>query len=116
MHAEIMYEKEAHIQQAICNLLSVYHIFYFSIPNEHYNISHAQGTTLKKMGLVPGMPDLAILHGGKIYFMEIKNAEGRLTEHQKIIHAELSRRGYVVSVVRSVADAIVYLNAHGITT
>ncbi len=96
--------KESTIQQQICEYLSLLGIFYFSIPNEHYNISHAQRTQLRKMGLLPGMPDLCVLANKTCYFLEIKTASGRLTAQQTVIHEILKKRGYIVEVCRSVED------------
>ena len=106
--------KESTIQQQICEYLSLLGIFYFSIPNEHYNISHAQRTQLRKMGLLPGMPDIGILENNNIYFIEIKTASGRLTEQQTVIHEILKKRGYTVEVCRSVEDVAIFLKRWGI--
>lgn len=99
-----MKKTESILQQQICEYLSIKGVFYFSVPNEHYNISHAQRMTLKKMGLLPGMPDLAILANGSIYFLEVKTESGRVSEQQKNIHNVLTSMGYIVEVVRSVED------------
>jgi len=96
--------KESIIQQQICDYLSLQGIFYFSIPNEHYNISHGQRVTLQKMGLVSGMPDLCILHNGTAYFLEVKNETGKASKQQLIIHKALTDKGYKVVIVRSVED------------
>ena len=96
--------KESTIQQQICEYLSIKGVFYFSIPNEHYNISHGQRTTLKKMGLLPGMPDLCILHGGRVFFIEVKAPGEYPTPKQANIHDALMARGYPVEIARSVED------------
>jgi hypothetical protein len=99
--------KESTIQQQICDYLSAAGYFYFSVPNEHYNISHAQRTTLKKMGLTPGIPDLVVCSPGRrVIFIEVKNETGVVSKDQKIVHAALRRIGHVVYVVRSVEDVI----------
>ena len=96
--------KESIIQQQICEYLSLQGIFYFSIPNEHYNISFAQRTTLQKMGLVSGMPDLCILHNGTAYFLEVKNETGKPSKQQLLIHKILTEKNFKVAIVRSVED------------
>jgi len=105
---------ESMLQQMICEYMSLKGIFYFSIPNEHYNISYAQRTTLKKMGLVSGIPDLAILANDTVYFMELKSTSGKLNKHQKIVIPALRKRGYNVAIIRSLDQAIEQLNAWGI--
>ena len=97
--------KESHIQQQICELLSKAGVFYFSIPNERWGISHAQRTSLKKMGLTPGMPDLCIIHDGRPYFLEVKTDIGGLSEGQERMIKILLLKGVKVSVVRSLSEA-----------
>jgi hypothetical protein len=99
--------KESTIQQQICDYLSAKGFFFFSIPNEHWNISHAQRRLFKKMGMLPGMPDLCVITDwGHIFFLEVKTDEGKVSEQQKIIHEVLKRKGIAVFVVRSLEEAI----------
>jgi len=98
--------KETTLQEMTCNLLSSLNIFYFSIPNEHWNITFAQLNKLKKRGMIPGIPDLAILHDKKIYFMEFKSEKGKLTKQQMIIIEYLREHGYNVAVVHNFQEVI----------
>jgi len=99
--------KESIIQQQICDYLSAKGFFYFSIPNEHWNISHAQRTLFKKMGMLPGMPDLCVITDwGHVFFIEVKNETGKVSEQQKRIHEVLKRKGFAVYVVRSLEETI----------
>ena len=96
--------KESIIQQQICDYLSAVGVFYFSIPNEHYNISHGQRVTLHKMGMLSGIPDICVLANGTCYFLEVKNGTGKPSKQQLIIHKALTDKGYKVAIVRSVDD------------
>ena len=96
--------KESIIQQQICDYLSAVGVFYFSIPNEHYNISHGQRVTLHKMGMLSGIPDICILANNTCYFLEVKNEKGKPSKQQLIIHKALTDKGYKVAIVRSVED------------
>ena len=96
--------KESIIQQQVCDYLSAVGVFYFSIPNEHYNISHGQRVTLHKMGMLSGIPDICILANGTCYFLEVKNETGKPSKQQLIIHKALTDKGYKVAIVRSVDD------------
>ena len=96
--------KESIIQQQICDYLSAAGVFYFSIPNEHYNISHGQRVTLHKMGMLSGIPDICILANNTCYFLEVKNETGKPSKQQLIIHKALTDKGYKVAIVRSVED------------
>ena len=58
------------------------------------------------MGLVPGMPDLAILANGTIYFMELKVEGNTLNKSQKIIIPILVGRGYNVAVMYNFEQAV----------
>lgn len=73
-----------------------------------------RGAQLKRMGLLPGMPDLLFLHKGCVYFLELKAAKGRLTPAQKDIHTWLENHGFVVNVARSVEEALSILKRWGL--
>ena len=107
--------KESIIQQQICNYLSVVGVFYFSILNEaaimilkmfHIPdaVSYRIVSFLKKMGLLPGIPDICILANNTCYFLEVKNETGKPSKQQLIIHKALTDKGYKVAIVRSVED------------
>jgi hypothetical protein len=66
------------------------------------------------MGLVPGMPDLAILANGTIYFMELKVEDGILSKHQKIIIPRLIEKGYQVAIVYNFEQAVEQLKMWGV--
>lgn len=54
-----------------------------------------------------GSPDiLGILEGGRFLALEVKLPKGKVTEHQEAWLAEAKRLGAIVSVVRSVDEAI----------
>lgn len=63
---------------------------------------------LKRRGVVTGWPDIEIIYkvdnSFRILFLEVKNADGSLTEKQKALHHELIEDGHDVYVVRSVND------------
>ena len=109
-----MTRQESMLQQMICEYLSLNNIFYFSIPNEHWNISFAELNALKKRGMVPGMPDLAILKNQKIYFLEFKSERGKLSKNQQIIIDYLITHNYEVAIVRSFRSAMEILKLWGI--
>lgn len=96
--------KESTLQIQCVNYLSILcnkhnDLMFFSIPNEHYNISHAQRTTFKKMGLLIGVPDFCILYQGQTLFIEFKKLGEKPNDTQKIIHDKIRKCGHTVSVV-----------------
>ena len=109
-----MTKQERILQQMTCEYLSLNNIFYFSIPNEHWNISFAELNALKKRGMVPGMPDLAILKNQKIYFLEFKSKNGKLSKNQQIIIDYLIAHNYDVAVVDNFDDTREMLKLWGI--
>jgi len=56
--------------------------------------------------MIPGIPDLAILHDKKIYFMEFKSEKGKLTKQQMIVVEYLREHGYNVAVVRNFQEVM----------
>jgi hypothetical protein len=53
---------------------------------------------------MPGMPDLMICMSSGSYhalFIEMKTEKGKLSDTQKIVHAQLINAGYAVKVCRS---------------
>jgi hypothetical protein len=83
---------------------------FFSIPNEGAmtgaggKMPFALMTTLKKMGMLPGIPDLCIIKNGHPLFVEIKTKTGKLQENQKLVHANLILKNCTVAVIRSLGD------------
>jgi len=106
--------KESIIQQQICDYLSAVGVFYFSIPNEHYNISHGQRVTLHKMGMLSGIPDICVLANGTAYFLEVKNETGKPSKQQLLIHNILTEKNFKVAIVRSVEDVQKIIKEWGI--
>lgn len=72
----------------------------FHVPNEGQK-SAREGAILKSMGVIPGVPDLILIWGGKTYGFEMKTTTGVLSPAQKKLHAVWGVQGVVVEVVRS---------------
>ena len=116
--------KESLIQKQIIEYLSQiarrYNFFFFSIPNEGFmSAAIAAGMNkktmaimtnhFKKMGMVPGIPDLCILcntttekidyeAGPKTIFIEVKKPGEKPTPGQKLIHEAIRKLGHRVYV------------------
>ena len=99
-------------QVRVCERLSLAGVFYFSVPNEHKDVT--QITKLKKTGMIPGIPDLCILHDDTVYFLEMKSTSGRMSDQQTIIHGILMQRGYHVATAYGYDDAMRILTEWGI--
>jgi hypothetical protein len=71
----------------------------------------------KRMGVIPGIPDLILWTGeGRTFGLEIKTDVGRLSKEQKAIHEWMKRSGLQVAVVRSIDDVRAALAAWGVET
>lgn len=106
-------QSESSIQKQIVDYLSRYarryNFIFFSIPNEGAMITAMiagmnQRTMaiminhFKKMGMLPSIPDLAILWNGKTIFIEVKKPGEKPTPKQTLIHNAIRRLGFRVYV------------------
>jgi len=104
---------EHDIQKAITNYLDLKNICYFAVPNGgHRHMLVAK--KLKAEGVKAGVPDLAIVHNGKYYGIEVKTPKGRLSENQKLMITLLENNGASVGIVRGISDTAELLNEWGI--
>ena len=69
---------------------------------------------LKKMGLLPGVADLEIIHKGRAYFLEVKKPGGQLSDAQKLFRQRALDCGAEYVVVKSVDGVISALMGWGI--
>ena len=58
----------------------------------------------KKLGMVPGFPDLLVLWQGHAWFIEVKAPGGRLTEKQQAVGLDIAANGHRFGVVWSLED------------
>jgi hypothetical protein len=71
-------------------------LFWFAVPNGGFR-SKVEAAIMKATGTRPGVPDLAFIHEGRAYFLEVKTESGRPTEHQLKAISEINDAGgYVV--------------------
>ncbi len=71
---------------------------------------------LTGMGVVAGFPDLIVLTGGRVLFLEVKSPTGRLSPAQREFRDKVQAQDFGWALVRSVEDALGALADHGITT
>jgi hypothetical protein len=65
------------------------------------------------MGVHPGFADLVIVSEGRVAFLEVKTAKGRLSGDQKAFRDIIRAQGLPYAVVRSIDDALCALGSHG---
>ena len=96
---------EHEIQKAIVQYLDLKGLLNFAIPNggqRHIAVARK----LKAEGVKAGIPDIALIHKGKYYGIEVKTSKGRLSDSQKQMIERIEDNGSLVGVVRSVGETI----------
>jgi len=107
-------ERQIHID--VCEHLrrrSAPNLFWFHPANGgKRNIIDA--VNLKRMGVVPGVPDLVAIHRGKFYGLELKTAVGRPTEAQLEAMDRINMAGGYTCIARGFDEAIKALLSWGL--
>lgn len=80
-----------------------------------------EAAKLLRMGMLPGVADLAILTAratayGRLFFLEVKTKSGKLSKEQKEFRDFCDMACVPYVVVRSIDDARAFLLEHGIQT
>jgi hypothetical protein len=73
-----------------------------------------RGAILHGLGVKRGLPDMLVVNDGRVVWLELKSAKGRISEGQQECHAALARARCPVAVVRSLEDAIDALQRAGV--
>lgn len=102
--------KESSTQSRVVQFIKVFYpkTLMFSIPNGAHT-SAKNRLRLSKEGLLPGVPDLCILEKRKGFhglFIEFKTDEGKLSEEQQKVIAQLGANGFLCFVARHHETAI----------
>ncbi|WP_050526764.1 nuclease [Pseudorhodobacter aquimaris] len=71
---------------------------------------------LAGMGVHPGFADLLVISEGRVLFLEVKSAKGRLRPAQDAFRETVLAQGFGWALVRSVDDALGALADHGFTS
>lgn len=83
-------------------------------PNEGRRSFQAQ-RALKSNGVRKGWPDIELVAGGKVYFVELKAAGRYPSPAQQACHGDLERAGCKVAVARSLKEVETVVRAWGLT-
>jgi hypothetical protein len=68
------------------------------------------------MGVHPGFADLLVISEGRLLFLEVKSAKGRLRPDQEGFRDTVCAQGFGWALVRSVDDALAALADNGFTS
>ncbi|PRX33971.1 VRR-NUC domain-containing protein [Meinhardsimonia xiamenensis] len=66
------------------------------------------------MGVCPGWPDLVVLAGGRVVFLEVKAPGGRVSAAQRAFRDAVEDQGHHWALVRSIDDALGALSEAGV--
>jgi len=88
-------------------------LFAFHPANGGYR-SRTEAAIFAGLGVVPGVPDLILIHDGQTYGLELKADRGRLSPAQTECHARLEAAGAIVAVARGLDAAIAQLEEWGL--
>ena len=83
-------------------------IFFFHPANGGYR-KPVEAAILYSLGLVAGVPDLIILRKGHCYGLELKTAQGRLSEAQGRTIELMRAAGCTVGICYGLQDALAWL-------
>src|SRR5262245_43790757 len=66
--------------------------------------SKTEAAIFRRLGTKAGLPDLFLLYQSKLYGLELKTEQGRLTNQQRTCHAALRAAGAIVGVAFGLND------------
>jgi hypothetical protein len=76
--------------------------------------SPIEARILKGLGVIAGVPDIIIIHATKVYALELKADDGRITDAQLACHERLRTAGARVGVAFGIDGALRQLNEWGL--
>ena len=108
---------EAKFQRVVTNYLAVIlpKTVWFSAIG-HGGGGVIRGAQLKAAGVRAGVPDIMLIHEGRVYFCELKTGYTRVSQDQKDCHAAILAAGGKVEVCRHLDEVTDCLKRWGIPT
>jgi hypothetical protein len=77
--------------------------------------SAVEGGRRRRLGALPGWPDMGVFWQSRIVLLELKRSRGgQLSPAQRALHPRLEAAGFPVAVVRSVDEALAAVSAAGV--
>jgi hypothetical protein len=87
--------------------------FFFHYPAGGWR-SPIEAKILKALGTIAGVPDLIIIFKSRIYCLELKAENGRVTDVQHVVHERLRRAGAEVATAFGLDQALAQLMRWGL--
>ena len=79
---------------------------YTTFPAGGYRLTKNSAVTLKRHGMMPGMPDLLVFFDKRTIGLELKSTQGRVSKAQKEAFYKLRDAGVPVYFCRSQEDVV----------
>jgi hypothetical protein len=102
---------EQQLQKAVLEHLAwrgVPGLFWFHVPNGGYRTA-IEAAIFKSLGLIAGVPDLLLVHDGRLYALELKVRGGRLSPTQAEVQERMRQASAIVAVATGIDEALAYL-------
>lgn len=99
---------ETETQKQIMDWLRDNHIWHRRIP-----VGAVKHAGVRKRSSLKGIPDIMGIipkSNGRVFFIEVKTDEGRLSEGQKLVIGELEAEGVLVIIARRLSDVEAYFS------
>ena len=110
-----MKRPEQDLQRAVFEHIRVRSVpvFVWHTPNGGWR-SKAEAAIMKGLGVLPGIPDVIAIKGGRVYALELKTPGGRLTEQQEQVLIALREAGATAAHAHGLDQALRLLEAWGL--
>lgn len=107
-----MRNDEENFQIGVVRFLRMAGHFVFAVPNTRYNA--IEGARFKSMGQMAGVSDLILLLPKKVYFIELKNpnGKGRQSPTQREFEDHVRAYGHEYLIWDNWAQVEQFINAH----
>lgn len=109
---------EWHIQRAVCIHLAAYKmpgVEFWHTPNGGAR-SAIEGKRFKDTGVMPGVHDLLFFYVGRLFILELKDADGVLSAEQESWRDRMVAQGAIAGWANSLAVARAQIHAWGLTS
>lgn len=87
--------------------------FWFHVANGGYR-TQIEAAIFKSLGVRPGVPDLILLHEGRMYGLELKAGRNGLTPSQRTAHTLMRVAGATVETATGIDEALHVLSEWGL--
>lgn len=111
-----MKRPEQEIHKAVVDHLNVRglpDVFWFHCPNGGKR-NMIEAKIFKALGVLPGVPDIILIHHGKTFGLELKAEKGRIQPSQRLALARMENAGAKTAVVHSLDEALITLEFWGV--